>query len=201
MSGPGMTPGFQCAAANSDEAELACAGLRLLPCSRRLMGLARGLHKVKPVATDTGGLLGTATEPLAAGAAAPLRDLSTCRPAPSSARMGLMASAILSSDVRLLLPVGFGLSGASTEGSIRTASSCRQKVQHAGMGTSVGHTTLCSEAITPLRENYCITVVVVHVAQTMGGLTLGLLAHVYGYTGGSSNLPVPAGVPAGVLGC
>lgn len=49
-------------------------------------------------------LLTAALEPSAAGAAAPLRDLTRLRPAPSSARIGLMAKA----ERRLLLLLSGG---------------------------------------------------------------------------------------------
>lgn len=102
-----MPDGFHCAAANSDT-ELGCEGcLRLFDCRRPLMGLsmtagllvwplsgARMDAAAQPVLMEwlrcclAGG---TTTEPSAAGAAAPLRDLTRCREAPSSARTGLMA--------------------------------------------------------------------------------------------------------------
>lgn len=96
------------------------------------MGLGSGLRRLKPVRVAAGALLGatalllvlrgTATEPSATGAAAPLRDLTMLRPAPSSARMGLMARAILSSETRAAL-AATGLLGASVGGA---APSCTQ---------------------------------------------------------------------------
>jgi hypothetical protein len=119
-----MPEGFHCAAANSDT-ELGCEGcLRLLDCRRPLIGLsitagllvwpvrgARTDDAVQPLLMEwwlrcclAGG---TTTEPSAAGAAAPLRDLTRCREAPSSARTGLMAKY----DRRPPVDTGGGLPG------------------------------------------------------------------------------------------
>jgi hypothetical protein len=114
-----------------------------------------------------------------------------------------MASAILSSDGRLLPLVGLGLLGASSEGSKRAASSCTQKKgQHAGIAILTHHTMPCFAAVTSLSENnQCTTVVVVHVAQTMGGLTVALLAHVHAMVDKRTSASWGSRRRAGLLSC
>lgn len=124
------TPGFHCAAANSEDAELACDGLRLCVCSRPLIGLGRGLRMLKPITGWVGVLLpaetvlDTADRSGVGGGAAPLRERTRLRPAPRSARMGLMARA----DRRAPLLQGGGLLGGSPEGG---GASCNTKEVHA----------------------------------------------------------------------
>lgn len=139
--------GFHCAAANRDT-ELACAGcLRRVDVRRPRIGLSItagllgwpviGLRRVKALPALIEWLRGclaggTTTEPSAAGAAAPLRDLTRFREAPRRARTGLMARY----DRRAPLPVE--AAGGLPGGGVTISCGARQQQATWRMG-SVAH--------------------------------------------------------------